>query len=516
MSTETPLPAGRLLAKRPRPALAKKRVLLVTPPSIFLLDERVFVNLGILKVAAVLEREGHAVELLDLSGVENHLDALADHLASSKAEAVGITATTPQLPAVAKIVAEVRRVRPTLRIILGGPHPTLVHAGMRQEKKRGMVGRAHQALAALRSMVDVLVVGDGEEAIFEALADDAPWLVDGDDPKTDLFMTHAAYEASPMPARHLIDMASYRYEIEGHRACSAIFQLGCPFRCSFCGGRSSSMLRRIRTRTTASIVAELEFLHREYGYTGFMAYDDELNVNKSIVELMDEISALQERIGVEFRLRGFIKSELFTDEQARAMRRAGFRWLLCGFEAANPRILENIEKQATLEDNERVMEIAARHDLKVKALMSVGHAGESAESIGDVRDWLLKVRPADFDCTVITVFPGTPYYDEAVPSAEREGVWTFTARRSGDRLHSMDLDYAKTAEYYKGTPGSYESYVFTDHLRPEEIVRLRDEVESTVRAKLGIPFNAGSPATRYEHSMGMSQLPPFILRTTAA
>jgi anaerobic magnesium-protoporphyrin IX monomethyl ester cyclase len=42
------------------------------PPSLFLLDERVFMSLGILKVAAVLEREGITVELLDLSGVKNY------------------------------------------------------------------------------------------------------------------------------------------------------------------------------------------------------------------------------------------------------------------------------------------------------------------------------------------------------------------------------------------------------------------------------------------------------------
>ena len=34
------------------------RICLITPPSIFLLDERVFMTLGILKVAAVLEQAG--------------------------------------------------------------------------------------------------------------------------------------------------------------------------------------------------------------------------------------------------------------------------------------------------------------------------------------------------------------------------------------------------------------------------------------------------------------------------
>ena len=58
-------------------------VCLVIPPSVFLLDKRVFVSLGVLRVAAVLERAGHAVEVLDLSGIENYLDAVEDHAKSS-------------------------------------------------------------------------------------------------------------------------------------------------------------------------------------------------------------------------------------------------------------------------------------------------------------------------------------------------------------------------------------------------------------------------------------------------
>jgi radical SAM superfamily enzyme YgiQ (UPF0313 family) len=211
-----------------------------------------------------------------------------------------------------------------------------------------------------------------------------------------------------------------------------------------------------------------------------------------------------------------VKSELFTDAQAEAMYRAGFRWLLCGFEAANPRILENIEKRASLDDNTRAVEIAKRHNLKIKALMSVGHPGESAQSIQDIEDWLIKMQVDDFDCTVITTYPGTPYYDLAVPHESQKGVWTFTQSRHGDRLHSYEVDFMTTPEYYKGDPnGGYRAFVFTDHLSSEEIVARRNKLETRVRDVLNIPFNPGRAAMRFEHSMGQG-LPDFILRNTAA
>jgi anaerobic magnesium-protoporphyrin IX monomethyl ester cyclase len=485
-----------------------RSICLITPPSAFLLDERVFVSLGILKVAASLEARHYRVNLLDLSGVENFLAPLEDYLASCEDAAIGITATTPQMPSVMRIASTIRKMRPDLRIILGGPHVTLVHSAYKLERKRGAVGRGHKALAQLEAAFDVLCSGDGEFAIFEALKDGAPKIIDGDDPKGGLFLTDATFSEAPLPARHLVDLDSYHYSIEGHRATSLIAQLGCPFACGFCGGRNSKSLRVIRNRDTASILQEVEELHATYGYTGFMFYDDELNVSRTFLDLLAGLDELQTRLGTNFRLRGFVKSELFTKAQAEAMYKAGFRWLLCGFEGANDRILTNINKRATLQDNTRCVELAKAAGLKVKALMSVGHPGESMDTIADVRDWLIETQVDDFDCTVITTYPGTPYYDFAVEN--QPGIWTYTHPKTGDKLHSHEIDYTVCADYYKGDPeGGYQSFVFTDHLTSGQLVSARNAVEREVRDKLNIPFNAGAAALRYEHSMGQG-LPGFI------
>ena len=264
----------------------------------------------------------------------------------------------------------------------------------------------------------------------------------------------------------------------------------------------------------ASILGEVEALHRDHGYTGFMFYDDELNVSQTFVDLMNGLSDLQSRLGTEFRLRGFVKSELFTAEQAQAMHRAGFRWLLCGFEAANERILVNINKRAKLADNDRCVELAKRHGLKIKALMSIATrvnpkppsrtpaSGSSAtpSTISTARSSppILARRITTWRCHI---------------HSYQANVWTYTHPKTGDRLHSHEVDYATCADYYKGDPnGGYRSFVFTDHLHAEDIVRLRDAVECNVRARLRIPFNHGAAALRYEHSMGQG-LPDFIHRT---
>lgn len=493
------------------------KICLIIPPSVFLLDERVFMTLGILKVAAVLEQKNIPVDLLDLSGISNFEKVIEDYLFSSKVKIFGLTATTPQLPAAARIVATIRRFKPLAKIILGGPHVTLVNAAYKKETKNGVRGRATKAFEKLQSLFDVLVAGDGEEAIFLALAKEAPSLIDADDPQSSMFHTNEALTKLPFPARHLVDVPSYRYSIDNVRALSIIAQLGCPFACGFCGGRESSFLRRIRLRSTENIIEEMKHLYKSYGAQGFMFYDDELNVNPKMIELMEAITKLQRDLNTQFRLRGFIKSHLFNDDQAKAMGQAGFRWILTGFESGSPRILTNINKSSTQEQNTHCIEVAKRHGLKVKALMSIGHPGESEETVLQTHDWLLKVKPEDFDVTIITTYPGTPYYDHATIHPEKENIWVYAYQKTGDKLFSEEVDYTEVADYYKGDPdGGYRSFVFTDYLSKECLVKARDFIERDVRKRLTIPFNPGAVAVRYEHSMGQmgGRLPSNILKSS--
>lgn len=484
-------------------------ICLIIPPSPFLLDERVFMSLGVLKVAASLEAAGVPVEVLDLSGVKNYLDVVREHAKQSRATRYGLTATSPQFPAAVNIAEELRRVRERIIIIIGGPHATLVNAAMKREK---VPGRATRAFKQLLLYFNIIVAGDGERAIFAALsAGKSTALIDTDDRHSKDWQSDADLENSPFPARRLVDVGSYRYFIDGVPALSLVGQLGCPFGCGFCGGRNSPMLRHIRTRSAGNIVHEMSEMRDQFGARGFMFYDDELNVNRGLVDLMGKIAAEQENRGEEWRLRGFIKAELFTDEQAAAMFHAGFRWILVGFELGADRILDNINKKATKADNTRCIEIARRHGLKVKALMSLGHPGESAATINETRDWLLEIRPDDFDVTIITPYPGSPYYDDATPF---EGGYVYECR-NGDRLYQNEVDYTVEADYYKGDPdGGYVSHVWTDYVRPAALVIHRDALERELRKKLGIPYNPAAAAQLYEHSMGQTALPPSLLRRT--
>lgn len=496
-------------------------VCIIIPPSVFLSEERVFPLLGPLKVAAELERNGNPVEVLDLSGYQNFNEIVSEYAQSTRIKNFGITATTPQLPAAAQIVESIREQRSDSRIILGGTHATLTYTSMLEDVKLGKRQRGVRNFEKIEKMADVIVAGDGEKAIFAAIDPSlSSKVIDASDSLSKLFLKRGELEQYSWPARHLIDMDSYNYSIDGHRATSLIAQLGCPFECGFCSGRMSQFLRMTRVRNTESAVAEMESIYESYKYTGFMFYDDELNVAAgSLEKLCRGVIDLQDRLGVEFRLRGFVRADLFNLEQAELMYKAGFRVLLSGFESGSDDMLDAMRKKTTSAINTKCREVAGRAGLKVKALMSTGHPGETEETIKKSIDWVRKTGPDDVDWTVITPYPGSPYFEKSVYDSRQKG-WLYSTRlvrgpHKGRemKLWSNSVDYVHEADYYKGVPGEYKAHVWTEALSREDLVRLRDAAEAETRRDLNLPPILKSSLKRYEHSMGQSDLlPEGILR----
>src|SRR6185436_17765557 len=110
------------------------KVLLVSPPIMDVVRgrlrpvgvdaEKECPAVGIYSLAAVLEKAGHEVVVLDLvllgtrslHGFEQDLQA---------AELVGIGATSMAWPTAVDVIRQVRRARPDVPIVCGGIHPTL-------------------------------------------------------------------------------------------------------------------------------------------------------------------------------------------------------------------------------------------------------------------------------------------------------------------------------------------------------------------------------------------------------
>ena len=460
-------------------------ICLINPPSPFLLDDRVVPTLGVLQVASALEQDLHNVRVLDLAGCDEVVMLEQVRTAVQHAcDVVGVTATTPQFPYAMVLLRLIRRERPDIRVIIGGPHATVQPESC--------------------SEFDCVVLGDGEEAVLQAIHSWAPKQIDA------ASTTKKGELQWHWPARHLIDMNSYKYSLRGRSGTSMLWSMGCPFGCLWCSGRFLPFYRRQRQRNSKDVVREAEHLVERYGISAVTAYDDEVNIQSSVlIDLCNQLSPL----GMKFR--AFIKANLFTDEQAEAMVRAGFVEVCSGIESGSDRILGIMQKQTTYEINKQAREIARRHGLYFKAFCSIGHVGETYDDAMKTREWLLDVKPDDFDVTCLTIYPGTPIYAKREFIGEQNGhrVCRYVhksehSEENGAILYFEEVDYSSSFSWYKGKPGEYVSHVWTPDLSKTDLVALRDEIEDDVRTKLGIPYPKRfsgdhlSGAENFEHSYG--------------
>lgn len=465
------------------------KVLLINPPSPFLLDDKVFPPLGLLQVASELEATGHQVKVADFGGISNIQAAVEQEVLEEDWDVYGLTATTPQFPTAVDIMHRLRGVDPSKRVILGGPHATVMPESCGQ--------------------FDTIVLGDGEDAIAQAIQPDSPKIIDY------ASTTQKGELNWRWPARHLIDMQAYQYRLGGRLGTSMMLSQGCPYQCSFCCGRLVPYYRRVRSRNVDDVVKEMEHLVTAYGVGAVMAFDDEINLlNEPLIEFCDKIAPL----GLKFR--AFVKANLFNDIQAEAMARAGFTDVCTGVESGDDRVLGIIDKQTTREVNKRFVDLCRKYGMRSKAFCSLGHPGENQESAENLKSWLLYAKPDDFDVTVITIYPGTPIWAgrEVVGEEDGKRVCKFTKksrniRENGATIFFEELDYSKDFAFYKGRPKEYVSHVWTPDLSKLELVSLRDEIEEVVRRELAIPYPKRYSGDfldgqdNFEHSMGAGVTP---------
>lgn len=446
-----------------------KNVLFIIPPSNFLIDQKVFPNLGLLRLATYIKKTNN-VTVLDLSGDLDYINTTKSWLKDKKIDYIGFTATTPQIPEVFNLASNLKE----YTLILGGPHATMtVIANSKTNNNRSI-----NALKDLTDMFDHVIAGDGELVLEQLLLGNITDKVINVE-NSEYFITNDIYEDLPITNRELIDINSYNYTIDSKKSTSLIWQQGCPFGCGFCGGRLTKSYRSTRHCSVEKMMREIDILYKKYNYTGFMLYDDELNLHRdNFIRYLDSMIQYQKSNNVEFNLRGFVRADMFDDDIAQYMYKAGFRWVLCGFESGSNKMLENMMKKNTVESNTRCVEIAKRNDLKVKALMSIGHPGESRETIQETKSWLATIKPDEFDVTIISVYSGTPYYDYSIHV--NDNIYKYTSK-SGDNLYSIEIDYKKDSLFYKSKADTYQSFVYTDYLSREDIVNERYKLEQCLK-----------------------------------
>lgn len=430
----------------------KNKVALIISNSPFLTNERVFPNLGLLRVATQLQKDGHHVDVYDLAGQQAEMITRIPNDYTH----YGFSATTPQMPYVMNLLRLLKSVNPKAKTIIGGPHPSAVY----QLRRKGKTDININDLETF----DTIFAGEGEETsnIFKP-----GWQ------KGDLIKD---IDTLPMPNRDLIDLLSYTYNLNGRRTTSVHTQRGCPYQCSFCSGRDVEMYNKIRNHSPERVLQEMDEIHAKYGFDSFMWYDDEINLNMGRLEEL--CSYLSQR---PYQHRGFIRSDAIVKhpESIEWMKKAGFVKLCAGVESGSDRMLKSVDKKCTAKMNSDAREIIRRAGIHYEAFMLLGFPGEEVADVVQTYFWIKDNKPDDFDLNLITPYPGSKMYDDAEPSTKfPEYKWEYNG------LYFNKPRYSIEDSFYKGKDMQSHSDIRTDTITNLHYKIVRDEIDAELRSNL--------------------------------
>ena len=361
-------------------------------------------NLALL--AAIAERHGHQVTILDGEAEQISLDDMVRTAVVQKPDLIGFTATSPFFH-LSKAVAEgIKRLAPEIPIAVGGPHITIM-------KER-----------ALLEPFDYAFIGEAEESwpqflnAYERGQDIAgvPGIIfrrEGAMVSTGQPADITNLDELPVPARHRLHMPHYRLgTLRGRLPFTSIQTMrGCPWKCIFCASEALKTTE-MRVRSPRSVVNEMKQVVEQFGTRHFYIVDDVMTLWKDhILEICDLID--QEGLSITFE--GSTRANLVEEDVIARLVKSGLIRLSFGLETVDPEIRKTMKKQVPLEHYVRANGICNKYGVEALNSVMIGLPGETRDTVRATLKFLRQAREVKQANFAIAVpYPGTEFHNLAV------------------------------------------------------------------------------------------------------
>lgn len=409
------------------------RVLLIQPPvDLFDHDEKQSMPpLGLAYIAAVLERAGHEVAILDCvvaafqrlrrlqdGRLRHGLDAegIVKEVCRFKPSLVGVSNLFSAQSQAAHFVCRlVKETDPAIVTVMGGAHPSAVPNEVLGDRHVDYVIQGEGELAMLR-LADALQRGrripdDPSGLAFREddtirVCPPGPRLVDLD--------------SLPLPARRLLPMQHYfRYRaphgtvVRRHPCTNMITSRGCPARCSFCSIHTV-WGRRFRWHSARRVVQEIDVLVHDYGVREIQFEDDNLTLNKPRMrEICRRI--IERRFDLFWTTPNGVATWSLDEELLALMRHAGCYHVAIAVESGVQDTLDRlIRKPLDLRKVPPLIRAARALGMGVSAFFVVGFPGETRADIEKTFDYAMNLGADHVHFFTATPYPGTDLFRQCV------------------------------------------------------------------------------------------------------
>ena len=213
--------------------------------------------------------------------------------------------------------------------------------------------------------------------------------------------------ATEIYARDL-DVTKYNVPFLLHPFVSLYSTRGCPAQCTFCLWPQTLSGHAWRKRSTDDVAAEMANAKKLFpNVKEFFFDDDTFNIQKArTIELCEKLKPL----GLTWSCTSRVTTDFDT---LKAMKEAGCRLLIVGYESGDPQILKNIKKGATVQRALDFQRDCHKLGLVVHGDFILGLPGETRESIRNTIDFAKQLDCETIQVSIAHAFPGTEFFDYA-------------------------------------------------------------------------------------------------------
>lgn len=427
-----------------------------------------WISHGLAILSAVLKREGHQVDLLDLRALHGW-DHFREELVARRPDVCGLTMMSVDFNPVMQAVDVITEVLPDCHIVVGGPHPTLATAEVTNEK------------------IDHVVIQEGEISFPQLLRD-----LEAGNPRERLVVgDHPSLDSLPYADHDLFldEWRKWGYEAESPEVpfvpelpppfVTIIAGRGCIYNCAFCKpGESLIFGARVRRRSVANVIGELKELRDRYAFNSFMFHDDCLTENPRWVREFCEAykaEGFTQPFFCQSRADIIVKHE----ETVAAMAAVGLKGYFIGFESGSDRVLDFIGKGTTRAQNLEAARICRKYGIAIWANYMLGLPTETPDEVRETISMLHEIDPDYYSPAFFTPHPGSRLYDYCVENDLMliRDHDEYARNPSGPKIKGQDREFLlwALAESQRRTPANALKRealrLWKRYARPDKVAR---------------------------------------------
>lgn len=353
-------------------------------------DPRLFQNDQIKNLSKLVQKRN--VELREI---------LVDEVLASNPDIVAFSVVTDFYQWALDFASDIKKKREDLPIIFGGIHPTSV-----------------PDIVIKQPQVDMVCVGEGEEAMLELLNDINEYISKRKLCIKNLWFKcdNRVYENKireltqdldkyPFPDNDLFYNEFPEFKLQYN----IITGRGCPYQCTYCCNNFLAKMYRdngkyLRRRSVDNVIEELKIVKKKIK-SPLIFFRDEVFIY-NLPWLKEFSERYRTEIAVPFKC--FTHPSLCSQEIIRELHKAGCVYVSMGIQSATEKTRKNIlHRYDTNNQIENAMNLFHRYKISVNVDQIAGIPGEGEQELIEAAKFYDKIRPGIITYFWLTLYPRT-------------------------------------------------------------------------------------------------------------